>query len=175
MLVCPTGCLSRLPDCLKQSGFPTVECPTVSPTLFGGQSVGIPQGLSRIPLAGGRYARRRKCHLRQGDTYSRCQMSPPRIYLQAVQGPFCECVIDLGCSCSLRFTFFEIFGVRSGSRTLTERFGSICCVCMCFRELQGRSGCRNRCFFVKSPKQVITFFEAYANSQVILKMSDVPP
>ena len=30
---------SRLPDCLIQSGLPPVECPTVSPTLFGGQDV----------------------------------------------------------------------------------------------------------------------------------------
>ena len=31
------ACFSRLPDCFIQSGYPTVECPTVSPTLFGGQ------------------------------------------------------------------------------------------------------------------------------------------
>ena len=65
---------------------------------------------------------------------------------------------SLCCSCSLLFTFFEIFGVRSGSRTLTERFGSICCVCMCFRELRGRSGCRNRAIFVKSQKTSLFFF-----------------
>mgnify|MGYP001327446728 CR=1 FL=1 len=31
------GCVSRLPDCWVQSGCPTVECPTVSPTLSCGQ------------------------------------------------------------------------------------------------------------------------------------------
>ena len=31
------GCVSRLPDCWVQSGYPTVECPTVSPTLSCGQ------------------------------------------------------------------------------------------------------------------------------------------
>ena len=53
--------------------------------------------------------------------------------------------------------FLAMFGVRSGSRTLTERFCSICCVCICFRELRGRSGCLNLAIFVNSKKRNCLF------------------